>query len=175
MPVQKAQTGMMAEHMAFWKSMTESIPDLCACGQASKDDSLLHIAAQAGSSSSLLPAGEDSFLSAAHGFHEDLVVEAGEFLHSGQQFSIPRSTLRNAAAGGFGTNEQPEAVWSKGAVAVGEDVDPFEFVPADCLDNPVGAVTGDFGFSDVDDELAFGVEPCARCIWRHGQNFGGGA
>ena len=74
---------MMAEHMAFWKNIAESIPDLCACGQASKDDLLIHIAARAGSSSSLLPAGEDRFLGAAHGFHEDLVVEAGELLHSG--------------------------------------------------------------------------------------------
>ena len=155
--------------------MTETIPDLCACGQASKEDSRLHIAARADSSSSLLPAAKDRFLGAAHGFHENLVVEAGEFLHSSQQFNIPCSTLGNAAASGSGANEQPETVWGKGPVAVGEDVDPFEFVPADCLDNPVRAVAGDFGFSDVDDELAFGVEPRARCIWRHCQNFGCGA
>jgi hypothetical protein len=79
---------MMAEHMAFWKNIAESIPDLCACGQASKDDLLLHIAARAGSSSNLLPAGKDRFLVAANGFHEDLVVEAGEFLHSGQELGI---------------------------------------------------------------------------------------
>ena len=121
-------------------------------------------------STGALPAGEDGFLVAAHGFHEDLVIEAGEFLHSSQQFNIPCSTLGNAAAGGSGGNEQPETVWGKGPVAVGEDVDPFEFVPADCLDNPIGAVAGDFRFSDVDDVLAFGVQLCTRGIRRPSQN-----
>ncbi len=73
-----------------------------------------------------LPAGEDGFLMTAHGCHEDLVIEAGELLHSSQQFNISRRTLGNTAAGGSRTNEQPEAVWGKGPVAVGEDVDPFE-------------------------------------------------
>lgn len=119
-----------------------------------------------------LPAGEDRFLGAAHGFHEDLVVEAGELLHSGQELGISRCTLGNAAAGGFGTNEQPEAVWGKGAVAVGEDVDPFEFVPADCLDNPVGAVAGDFRFGHLDDKPTLWIKPCARGIRRLDQDFG---
>lgn len=44
---------------------------------------LVRLEARMCSSSWPLPAGEDRFLMAAEGFHEDLVVEAGESLHSG--------------------------------------------------------------------------------------------
>lgn len=108
---------------------------------------------------------------AAHGFHEHLVVEAGEFIHSSQQFTIPGSTLRDAAAGGFGANEQPEAVWGKGAVAVGQDVDPFEIVPAHRFNNAVGTVAGDVALGHVDDESALGIEAGAWRIRGPGQGF----
>jgi hypothetical protein len=59
-----------------------------------------------------------------------------------------------------------------GPSLLGEDVDPFEIVPADCLDNPIGVAAGDFRFSDVDDVLAFGVPPCTRGIRGLGHDFG---